>query len=54
MGWKRGCSCRLNKLEQKYDKQFAMVFDAIREMMNPPQGKKHPIGFVHRKDGDDE
>lgn len=38
---------RLNQLESKYDKQFAVVFDAIRAMMNPPQGKKHPIGFVH-------
>lgn len=38
---------RLNKLEEKYDKQFAAVFDAIREMMTPPQGKKQPIGFVH-------
>ncbi len=38
---------RLGKLEQKYDKQFAVVFDAIREMMNPPEGEKQPIGFVH-------
>ena len=38
---------RLNQLEAKYDKQFAGVFDAIREMMNPPEGKKRPIGFVH-------
>ncbi len=42
---------RLNQLEEKYDKQFAVVFDAIREMMNPPEGDKHPIGFVHRKGG---
>jgi len=41
---------RLNKLEAKYDKQFAVVFDAIREMMNPTEGKKRPIGFVHSKD----
>jgi len=40
---------RLNKLEAKYDKQFAVVFDAIREMMNPPEGKKQPIGFVHQE-----
>ena len=41
---------RLNQLESKYDKQFAVVFDAIRAMMNPPEGKKQPIGFVHGKD----
>ena len=43
---------RLHKLEEKYDKQFAVVFDAIHEMMNPPEGKKKPIGFVHRNDAD--
>jgi len=45
---------RLNQLEAKYDKQFAGVFDAIREMMNPPEGKKRPIGFVHGKEDGDE
>jgi len=43
---------RLRQLEEKYDKQFAVVFDAIRELMNPPEPKKHPIGFVHGKDND--
>lgn len=38
---------RLSKLEQKYDKQFAVVFDAIRGLMERPSPKKHPIGFVH-------
>jgi len=38
---------RLHKLEEKYDKQFAVVFDAIREMMSPSQGERQPIGFVH-------
>jgi hypothetical protein len=27
---------RLDELEQKYDKQFAVVFDAIRQLMEPP------------------
>lgn len=31
---------RLNKLEEKYDKQFAVVFDAIREMMTPTARQK--------------
>ncbi len=38
---------RLQKIELKYDKQFAVVFDAIRELMEPPETKKRPIGFVH-------
>ncbi|WP_274595115.1 hypothetical protein [Mariprofundus erugo] len=33
---------------------LAVVFDAIREMMNPPKGKKQPIGFVHGKGDCDE
>lgn len=37
---------RLEQLEQKYDTQFKVVFEAIRELMNPPEpGKKRPIGF---------
>jgi len=41
---------RLHQLEQKYDKQFAVVFDAIRGLMQPPESKKRPIGFVHGAD----
>ena len=37
---------RLAELEQKYDAQFRIVFDAIRELMAPsPQQKKGRIGF---------
>jgi len=36
---------KLAALEKKYDHQFKIVFDAIREMMNPPVPKKRPIGF---------
>ena len=37
----------LNALESKYDKQFKVVFDAIRELMSPPaQPPKRRIGFV--------
>lgn len=37
---------RLGELEAKYDSQFSIVFDAIRELMLPPDPpRKHPIGF---------
>ena len=36
---------RLEELEQKYDKQFRVVFDAIRQMMMPEKPNKEPIGF---------
>lgn len=38
-------SIRLDNLENKYDSQFKIVFDAIRQLMTPPEVKKKPIGF---------
>ena len=38
---------KLAALEKKYDTQFQVVFDAIRELMTPPESKKkRPIGFT--------
>ncbi|MEQ1881212.1 MAG: ORF6N domain-containing protein [Burkholderiales bacterium] len=38
---------KLAALERKYDAQFKAVFDAIRELMVPPEAKKkRPIGFA--------
>jgi hypothetical protein len=37
---------KLDGLEKKYDAQFKVVFDAIRELMKPPESKKRPIGFL--------
>jgi hypothetical protein len=36
---------KLALLEKKYDAQFKVVFDAIRELMKPPEPKHRPIGF---------
>ena len=37
---------RLDELEKKYDSQFRAVFDAIRQLMVPPETpKKRRIGF---------
>ena len=36
---------RLTKLEKKYDGQFRIVFDAIRELMAEPEPKSRRIGF---------
>lgn len=41
-------SHRLDKLESKYDRQFKVVFDAIREMMSPPVRNRKEIGFRPR------
>jgi len=36
---------KLTALEKKYDAQFKVVFDAIRELMTPPEKPKRQIGF---------
>ncbi len=36
---------KLAALERKYDAQFKVVFDAIRELMSPPDKPKRRIGF---------
>lgn len=41
---------RLDEIEKKYDHQFRVVFDAIRELMEPPDAPpKPPIGFKSEK-----
>jgi hypothetical protein len=36
---------KLDALERKYDSQFKVVFDAIRELMKPPAPPRRKIGF---------
>ena len=36
---------KLAALERKYDKQFQVVFEAIRQLMTPPPTKRRSIGF---------
>ncbi len=42
----RDLSRRLDELEKKYDAQFRIVFDAIRELVTPPEPKHRRIGFL--------
>ncbi len=37
---------KLDALEKKYDAQFRVVFQAIRELMTPPEPNKRKIGFL--------
>ncbi len=41
-------SRRLDELESKYDRQFKVVFDAIRKLMSPPVRDRKEIGFRSR------
>ena len=36
---------KLTALEQKYDEQFKVVFDAIRALMTPSDKPRKKIGF---------
>ncbi|MGH9800509.1 MAG: hypothetical protein ACRD82_09110 [Blastocatellia bacterium] len=41
---------KLEALEKKYDAQFKIVFDAIRQLMSPPEPKQRAIGFhIHQE-----
>jgi len=37
---------KLEALEKKYDAQFRVVFQAIRQLMTPAETKKRKIGFL--------
>ena len=45
----RDLSHRLDELEKKYDSQFKIVFDAIRQLMTPPKSPRRQIGFHSKK-----
>ncbi|HLD63454.1 MAG TPA: ORF6N domain-containing protein [Candidatus Peribacteraceae bacterium] len=36
---------KLAQLERRYEGQFKIVFDAIRQLMQPPKRKRRSIGF---------
>jgi hypothetical protein len=36
---------KLATLEKRYDAQFKVVFDAIRDLMEPPTKPRRPRGF---------
>ena len=41
-----GLARKLETLEKKYDAQFRVVFDAIRQLMTPPAPKERKISFI--------
>ena len=45
VGSNKALARRLNELEKKYDGQFRVVFEAIRELMTEPESKPRRIGF---------
>jgi hypothetical protein len=41
----RDLARKLEDLERRYDSQFRVVFEAIRELLEPTPAKKRRIGF---------
>ena len=41
---------RLDRFEAKTDAKFTTVFEAIRQLMAPPEPKKRPMGFMAAKE----
>ncbi len=37
---------KLEEMEKKYDQQFQVVFQALKQLMTPPESPKRRIGFV--------
>ena len=46
LGSNKELARRLDELEAKTDVRFRQVFEAIRQLMAPPEPKQRPIGFV--------
>ena len=42
-----GLARKVDELENKYDRQFKVVFDAVRRLMVPPEPPRKRIGFTH-------
>lgn len=40
---------KIEAMEKKYDYQFKIVFDAIKELLEPPKKTKKKIGFLRDK-----
>jgi len=45
MDTNRDLARKIEALEKKYDEQFAVVFDAIKQLIAPPEPPKKQIGF---------
>ena len=45
MDTNRDLARKIEALEKKYDEQFAVVFEAIKQLITPPEPPKRRIGF---------
>jgi hypothetical protein len=45
LGTHKDLARKLEELEKKYDERFRVVFEAIRELMKPPEKPRKQVGF---------
>src|SRR5438046_9402106 len=50
MDTNRDLARKIEGLEKKYDEQFAVVFEAIKQLIAPPAPPKKQIGFHRYKE----
>ena len=41
---------KIENMEKKYDEQFHVVFEAIKQLLESPKKQKRQIGFVRAKE----
>ena len=41
---------KIENMEKKYDEQFHVVFEAIKQLLERPKKQKRQIGFVRAKE----
>ena len=41
---------KIEEMEKKYDYQFKVVFETIKQLIEPPQKSKKRIGFLQEKE----
>lgn len=46
----QGLQNKIEEMEKKYDHQFKVVFEAIKQLLAPPDAKRKKIGFGRGKE----
>ena len=45
----KGLKKKLDEMESKYDQQFQVVFEAIRQLIEKKNEPREPVGYKHYK-----
>ncbi len=48
---RKDLAAKLTELEKRYDAQFQSIFEAIRELMSPPEAPRRKMGFEVKERG---